>query len=257
MILIPIIFCKIVFDLTVDSGHVVADLTHFRLLNACVSARAMIAPKALQKVCRVPQPAIGTIKLFVSYQDEGKSLSSGATGLAGRYAGALYALADDTNSLNEIVADLTDLANLVGENDDMKMLISSPALTRGEQQAGITAITQKAGAHALTVKFLGTLAENGRLFVLPKIISVFLEEHARRQGQISAEVVSAVTLDARRKVSVEKAVASLAGSDKLSLSMRVDPSLIGGLVVRIGSRMIDTSIKTKLSRLETAMKGVA
>jgi F-type H+-transporting ATPase subunit delta len=217
----------------------------------------MIAPKALQKVCRVPQPAIGTIKLFVSYQDEGKSLSSGATGLAGRYAGALYALADDTNSLNEIVADLTDLAKLVGENDDMKMLISSPALTRGEQQAGITAITQKAGAHALTVKFLGTLAENGRLFVLPKIISVFLDEHARRQGQISAEVVSAVTLDASRKASVEKAVASLAGSDKLSLSMRVDPSLIGGLVVRIGSRMIDTSIKTKLSRLETAMKGVA
>jgi F-type H+-transporting ATPase subunit delta len=195
--------------------------------------------------------------LFVSYQDEGKSLSSGATGLAGRYAGALYALADDTNSLNEIVADLTDLAKLVGENDDMKMLISSPALTRGEQQAGITAITQKAGAHALTVKFLGTLAENGRLFVLPKIISVFLDEHARRQGQISAEVVSAVTLDASRKASVEKAVASLAGSDKLSLSMRVDPSLIGGLVVRIGSRMIDTSIKTKLSRLETAMKGVA
>ena len=184
-------------------------------------------------------------------------MSSGATGLAGRYAGALYALADDTNSLNEIVADLTDLAKLVGENDDMKMLISSPALTRGEQQAGITAITQKAGAHALTVKFLGTLAENGRLFVLPKIISVFLDEHARRQGQISAEVVSAVTLDASRKASVEKAVASLAGSDKLSLSMRVDPSLIGGLVVRIGSRMIDTSIKTKLSRLETAMKGVA
>ena len=195
--------------------------------------------------------------MFVSYQDEGKSLSSGATGLAGRYAGALYALADDTNSLNEIVADLTDLAKLVGENDDMKMLISSPALTRGEQQAGITAITQKAGAHALTVKFLGTLAENGRLFVLPKIISVFLDEHARRQGQISAEVFSAVTLDASRKASVEKAVASLAGSDKLSLSMRVDPSLIGGLVVRIGSRMIDTSIKTKLSRLETAMKGVA
>ena len=203
------------------------------------------------------QSAVGTIKLFVSYQDEGKSLSSGATGLAGRYAGALYALADDTGNVKEIVADLTDLAKLVGENDDIKMLISSPALSRGEQQAAIMAITEKAGAHALTVKFLGTLAENGRLYALPKIISVFLDEHARRQGQISAEVVSAVKLDASRKASVEKAVASLAGSDKLSLSMRVDPSLIGGLVVRIGSRMIDTSIKTKLSRLETAMKGVA
>jgi F-type H+-transporting ATPase subunit delta len=195
--------------------------------------------------------------LFVSYQDEGKSLSLGATGLAGRYAGALYALAVDTGNVKEIVADLTDLAKLVGENDDIKMLISSPALSRGEQQAAIMAITEKAGAHALTVKFLGTLAKNGRLYALPKIISVFLDEHARRQGQISAEVVSAVKLDASRKASVEKAVASLAGSDKLSLSMRVDPSLIGGLIVRIGSRMIDTSIKTKLSRLETAMKGVA
>jgi F-type H+-transporting ATPase subunit delta len=195
--------------------------------------------------------------LFVSYQDEGKSLSLGATGLAGRYAGALYALADDTGNVKEIMVDLTDLAKLVGENDDIKMLISSPALSRGEQQAAIMAITEKAGAHALTVKFLGTLAKNGRLYALPKIISVFLDEHARRQGQISAEVVSAVKLDASRKASVEKAVASLAGSDKLSLSMRVDPSLIGGLIVRIGSRMIDTSIKTKLSRLETAMKGVA
>ena len=79
--------------------------------------------------------------MFISYQDEGKSLSSGATGLAGRYAGALYALADDTGNVKEIVADLTDLAKLVGENDDIKMLISSPALSRGEQQAAIMAIT--------------------------------------------------------------------------------------------------------------------
>ena len=79
----------------------------------------------------------------------------------------------------------------------------------------------------------------------------------RRRGEISAEVISAVALDKARTAAVEKVVGSLAGSDKLSLSMRVDPSLIGGLVVRIGSRMIDTSIRTKLNRLETAMKGVA
>ena len=102
-------------------------------------------------------------------------MSLGATGLAGRYASALYALADDTGNVNEIVADLTDLAKLVADNDDIKMLISSPALTRSEQLAGITAITQKAGADAMTVKFLGTLAENGRLYALPKIISVFLD----------------------------------------------------------------------------------
>ena len=92
---------------------------------------------------------------------------------------------------------------------------------------------------------------------MDRIITALLEEHARRRGVISAEVISAVVLDKSRAAAVEKVVGSLAGSDKLSLSMRVDPSLIGGLVVRIGSRMIDTSIRTKLNRLETAMKGVA
>ena len=184
-------------------------------------------------------------------------MSSGATGLAGRYAGALYALATESKKTDAIHADLTALAGLVAEHQDLKNLVDSPILSRYEQQAAITAILEKAGADALTVKFVGTLAVNGRLSALLRVIRAFLEEHARRRGQISAEVISAVPLDDSRKASVEKTVARLAGSDKLSLSMRVDPSLIGGLVVRIGSRMIDTSIKTKLSRLETAMKGVA
>ena len=182
---------------------------------------------------------------------------SGATGLAGRYAGALYALAVESKKIDAIHADLTALAGLVAEHQELKKLVDSPILTRHEQQSAVTAILEKAGADALTVKFVGTLAANGRLSALLRVIRAFLEEHARRRGQISAEVISAVPLDDSRKASVEKTVARLAGSDKLSLSMRVDPSLIGGLVVRIGSRMIDTSIKTKLSRLETAMKGVA
>ena len=101
------------------------------------------------------------------------------------------------------------------------------------------------------------MASNGRLHALSRIISAFLAEHARRRGEVSAEVISAVEMDDARRARVEQAVSKLAGSDKLSLSMRVDPSLIGGLVVRIGSRMIDTSIRTKLNRLETAMKGIA
>ena len=121
----------------------------------------------------------------------------------------------------------------------------------------MTAILEKGGADALTVKFVGTVASNGRLHALSRIISAFLAEHARRRGEISAEVISAIELDDKRRSRVEKAVAKLAGSDKLSLSMRVDPALIGGLVVRIGSRMIDTSVRTKLNRLETAMKGIA
>jgi F-type H+-transporting ATPase subunit delta len=184
-------------------------------------------------------------------------VSSGATGLAGRYAGALYALAVDSKKVDSIHEELGSLADLLGESKDLSKLVESPILSRGEQQNAITMIMEKANADALTVKFLGTLAANGRLSTLPRVIQAFQLEHARRRGQVSAEVISAVALDESRKAVVEKTVARLAGSDKLSLSMRVDSSLIGGLIVRIGSRMIDTSIKTKLSRLESAMKGVA
>ena len=137
------------------------------------------------------------------------------------------------------------------------MLVESPAITWAEQTKAVTAVLEKGGADTLTVKFVGTVASNGRLHALSRIISAFLAEHARRRGEVSAEVISAVEMDDARRARVEQAVSKLAGSDKLSLSMRVDPSLIGGLVVRIGSRMIDTSIRTKLNRLETAMKGMA
>ena len=184
-------------------------------------------------------------------------MSSGSTGLAGRYAVALYALAIDSNKVDSIHDELGRLSDLIDESQDLRKLLESPILSREEQRRAITKIMEKAGADALTVKFLGTLASNGRLSALPRVIQAFQQEHARRRGQVSAEVISAVALDDHRKGVVEKTVARLAGSDKVSLSMRVDPSLIGGLVVRIGSRMIDSSIKTKLSRLESAMKGVA
>ena len=194
---------------------------------------------------------------FFLLSDEGTSLSSSAKGLAGRYAGALYALAEEAGKVDAVVADVTGLAEIVSGNDEMKMLVGSPAISWSEQTKAITAILEKAGADELTVQFAGTVASNGRLHALTRIITAFLAEHARRRGQILAEVISAMELDDARRARVEAAVAKLAGSDKLSLSMHVDPSLIGGLVVRIGSRMIDTSVKTKLNRLETAMKGIA
>ena len=189
--------------------------------------------------------------------DEGTSLSSSAKGLAGRYAGALYALAEESGKTDAVVKDMNGVAELVSANQDMRTLVESPAITWAEQTKAVTAVLEKGGADALTVKFVGTVASNGRLHALSRIISAFLAEHARRRGEVSAEVISAVEMDDARRARVEQAVSKLAGSDKLSLSMRVDPSLIGGLVVRIGSRMIDTSIRTKLNRLETAMKGMA
>ena len=184
-------------------------------------------------------------------------MSSVTTGLAARYAGALYDLANDAKAVDAVLADLEALGTLISENADLARLITSPVIGRSEQMRAMTAILEKAGANALTVKFIGAVTDNGRLFALSRISQNFVELVAKKRGQVSAEVVSAVALDKERQKLVEQSVAKIAGSDKLSLSMRVDPSLIGGLVVRIGSRMIDTSIKTKLNRLEAAMKGVA
>ena len=229
----------------------------FNPLNACLSALAMIRPPQIKTMGAIAR--IG--KIFHLWnkasKDEDKSLSSGAKGLSGRYADALYALASDAGKLKSVVADLTGLAALISGNENIKSMVGSPAISWTEQTSAITAILEKVDADALTVKFAGTVAANGRLHLINGIITEFLDEHARRRGEISAEVISAIALDKARTADVKKVVGSLAGSDKLSLSMRVDPSLIGGLVVRIGSRMIDTSIRTKLNRLETAMKGVA
>ena len=183
-------------------------------------------------------------------------MSSSLAGFTGRYATALYELADEAGRVDAVAEDLKKIQGMISESSDLERLISSPAFSRDDQNNAITKILEKAGADELVAKFTGVIASNGRLFALPQIIDRFLSDLATRRGEVTAEVVSAVTLDSKMQAEVEKAVSSVAGSDKVSLSMRVDESLIGGLVVRIGSRMIDTSIKTKLNRLEMTMKGV-
>ena len=184
-------------------------------------------------------------------------MSSNEKGLAGRYAGALYELTVEAKSTDVVLSDLAELKSLMAENGDLNDVILSPVYARAEQKKAIIAVLRKAGANSLTIKFLGAIADNGRLFALPQIIQAFAEEVARRNGQIFAEVISAVSLDEKRQNAVEETVSKLAGSKNISLEMKVDPFLLGGLVVRIGSRLFDTSVKTKLNRLEAAMKGVA
>ena len=183
-------------------------------------------------------------------------MSSSLAGFASRYATALFELADDKGAVDAVAKDLAVIKDMIAESDDLERVVSSPAISRDDQNKAMTAVLEKAGAHELVIKFIGLVASNGRLFALSQIIEIFLAELAQRRGEVSAEVVSAVPLDAKLENEVKKAVSSVAGSDKISLSMRVDETLIGGLVVRIGSRMIDTSIKTKLNRLEMTMKGV-
>ncbi len=182
-------------------------------------------------------------------------MASQSKGLAARYALALYELADDQKVLDDVAGDLAGLRQLIAESDDFVRLIRSPVLSRDEQTKGVAAICEKAGTHALTAKFLGVLAANRRLFALPHMITAYLEELSRRRGEVAAEVTAAVALSDEEVAAVTDALRQVVGQ-KVSVNLTVDPSLIGGLIVRVGSRMLDSSLRTKLQRLQFAMKGV-
>ena len=184
-------------------------------------------------------------------------MSSITAGLAGRYATALYQLATEAKQVDDILLDLNSFNELIDNNADLQTLIYSPVFGADEKAAAVGHLLKRAKANALVVQFVGTIAKNGRLFAISSIISAFIKEVDNRRGKISAEVVSAIPLDDKRQAKIQESIISLADAKDVSLVMRVDSSLIGGLVIRIGSRMFDTSLKTKLNRLESAMKGVA
>jgi len=179
----------------------------------------------------------------------------GNAGLADRYAAALYELADEGKVLDRVAADLRQISKMLDESADLVRLIRSPILGRGEQGRAMQAILDKAGVDALTGKFVGLVAKNRRLFVLPAMIKAFLATLARRRGEVAAEVTSAQKLTQQQEEAVTAALRQAVGS-KVSVETRVDPALLGGMVVRVGSRMVDSSLKTKLQKLELAMKGL-
>lgn len=188
---------------------------------------------------------------------KGRDVSAITTGLAGRYAAALYQLATNSKQVDSILQELNLFNQLIEENEQLQKLVYSPVFGSDEKSAAITQLLRKAKAKDLVVQFIGTITKNGRLFAIKEIISAFNKEVEIKRGKVSAEVVSAIPLDEKRIAQIHKSILSISGAKDVSLKMRVDSSLIGGLVIRIGSRMFDTSLKTKLKRLEVAMKGVA
>ena len=175
--------------------------------------------------------------------------------LAGRYASALLDLADDRKALDEVAADLKALRALIDESADLRRLLTSPIYSRAQQSKAIAAILEKAGIGELTKRFVLVVADNHRLFALPAMIEGYLAELARRRGEITAEVTSARSLSDGQQAALLDALRATVGS-KVQLDLKVDPALIGGLVVKVGSRMIDSSLRSKLQRLQLAMKGV-
>lgn len=181
--------------------------------------------------------------------------TTGNAGLADRYAAALYELADEAKALDRVANDLRQLARMLAESADLTRLIRSPILGRAEQGRAIKAVLDRAGVDDLTVRFVGLVARNRRLFALPAMIKAFLATLARRRGEVAAEVTAAEALTPAQTEAVTAALRQAVGG-KVSVETRVDPSLLGGMVVRVGSRMVDSSLKTKLQKLELAMKGL-
>lgn len=179
----------------------------------------------------------------------------GVSGLAARYASALFDLADEQRDLDGTARDLTSIREMLNASEDLRRLIRSPLIPRADQARAMEAILSQAGTSDLVRRFVGLVAEKRRLFALPQMIEGFLTELARRRGEETAHVISARPLTQAQLEALTDVLMRSEGS-KVRLQASVDPSLIGGLIVRLGSRMVDNSLRTKLARLKLAMKGV-
>lgn len=182
--------------------------------------------------------------------------SSSTGGLAKRYAAALFELAEPANLLDEVAGNLKDIQKLVAESDDLRRLIRSPVISRDDQGRAIAALAEKAGLNDTTRRFLGVLARNRRLFALPDIIGAYLDMIAASRGETTAEVISAHELSDKQLADVREALKKAVGGD-VSIQAKIDSGLLGGLVVKVGSRMFDSSLNTKLQQLRLAMRGIA
>jgi F-type H+-transporting ATPase subunit delta len=176
------------------------------------------------------------------------------TGLAGRYATALFELASESNALDAVANDLARLQNLLTGSKDLARLVRSPVFSREDQGKAIEAVLARLGVNLLTKNFVALLAQKRRLFALSGIVAAFETLLANKRGQVSAEVVSAQPLKPEQRTALAGTLKDALKRD-VHISERVDATLLGGLIVKVGSRQIDSSLKSKLVRLERAMRG--
>ena len=177
-----------------------------------------------------------------------------AQGLGGRYATALFDLAVEGKALDTVAASLARLKAALVDSADLKALTTSPMVTRTAAAAGIAGVAKAMDLDPLTSNFLGVLAENRRLAQLPNIIRDFAALAAHRRGETTARVTAATPLSAEQQDALRAKLKSGLKTD-VALDITVDPAILGGLIVRVGSRMIDSSLKTRLDSLGQALKG--
>lgn len=175
------------------------------------------------------------------------------SGVAGRYATALFELADEAGALDAVASDMMQLAGLVRANPDLARVVKSPLYSRDDQARALDAIAERLGASPLTRKFLGLLAQKRRLFALLDIAAAYDALLSAKRGEIKAKVTSALPLRDHEALAISD-ILRVAFRRDVKLENAVDPRILGGLIVKVGSRMIDSSLATKLDRLKLAMK---
>jgi len=174
--------------------------------------------------------------------------------MAGRYATALFDLARESNAIDAVKADLERFDALVAESADLNRLVRSPVFSADEQLQALSAVLERAGIGGLAAKFLKLVTANRRLFAVRDMVKAFRELVADHKGEATAEVTVAEGLKDEHLSALRSALKAVSGKKNVDLEIRIDPAILGGLVVKLGSRMVDSSLRTKLNAIRHAMK---
>jgi F-type H+-transporting ATPase subunit delta len=177
-------------------------------------------------------------------------------GIAQRYATAIFELAREEKALKALDSDVGSLGDALAESADFRSLISSPLVSRDDQSKALTALAGKMGLSGIVANLLQLMAAKRRLFVLPQLVAALKELLADEKGEVTADVTAAKALTKAQSDKLAATLKAAAGGKDVKINLAVDESLIGGLVVKLGSKMIDTSIRAKLGQLQNAMKEV-
>jgi F-type H+-transporting ATPase subunit delta len=181
--------------------------------------------------------------------------SQTVSGVAERYASSLFTLALEEGAVEGVSSALDQFQSMIDGSPDLQRLIKSPVFSADEQLAAVEAILEKAGITGIAANFVKVAASNRRLFAVPGMVRAFREIAARHRGEVSAEVTSAHALTAAQETELKAALKGVTGKD-VTINVAVDPTILGGLIVKLGSRQIDTSLRTKLSTLKLSLKEV-
>jgi F-type H+-transporting ATPase subunit delta len=174
--------------------------------------------------------------------------------MAGRYATALFELARDNKAVDAVKKDLDQFDALANGSADLNRLVRSPVFGVDEQLKALSAILTKAGITGLAANFLRVITTNRRLFAVRDMIRAYRGLVARHKGEVTAEVTVAEKLNDKNLDALKSALKSVTGGKDIDLEVEVDPAIIGGLIVKVGSRMVDSSLRTKLNSIKFAMK---